>query len=159
VDGYPAGQPALSDILLTRAFRNQPLPRSRADLRDAPLAGATVAAGDNVGIYAEVHRLAADANGRTLYTVEVAVEPARQPSVAARVVHWFGRAIGLAHDHPPPSVSWTARGTPGQPAIVAVDLQMEDTPPGLYSIHLAVRDRVLGVRMETQRLVRVEAGS
>ncbi|MEJ2184489.1 MAG: hypothetical protein P8Z36_00965 [Gemmatimonadota bacterium] len=158
LDGYAAGQPALSDVLLTRPFGDGLLPRSRDDLRDAALAGAIVTAGNNLGIYAEAHRLAGDAAGRTHYTVEIAVEKARGPSLAARVAHWFGRAIGLAHDRPPPSVSWTADGTAGEPVIVAVDLEMDDARPGLYAIRLAVRDRVLGVRMQTRRLVRVEAG-
>jgi hypothetical protein len=158
LDPYPAGQPALSDILLTHPFGNDPLPRGRADLRDAALAGASVEAGSNVGIYAEIHRLAGDRDGRTRYSVGIAVEPMGGRSVAARVAHWFGRAIGLAHDHPPPSVSWTAEGRAGQPVIVAMDLQMSSTSPGLYRIQLTVRDRILGVRMETQRVVRVEAG-
>ncbi len=158
LDPYPAGLPALSDILLTHPFRNGPLPRSRADLRDAPLAGATVDAGENVGLYAEVHRLAGDRDGHTRYSVEIAVEPAGGPSVAARVAHWLGRVVGLAHDHPPPSVSWTAEGTAGKPVIVALDLKMDGARPGLYNIQLAVRDRILGVRMESQRLLRVETG-
>lgn len=156
---YPAGEPALSDIVLTHPFRSQLLPRSRADLRGAPLPGATVAAGQNVGIYAEVHRLAGGSDGHTRYSVEVAVEPAHGPSIATRVVRWFGRSLGLSHDHPPPSVSWTAEGTPGHPAIVALDLQIENVHPGLYSIELAVRDRVLGVRMATHRLIRIQDGT
>lgn len=158
LEAYPAGEPALSDIVLTRPFRRQLLPRSRNDLRDAPLPGATVKAGQDVGIYAEIHRLAADADGHTRYSVAVAVTRAQGPSIAARVVRWFGRSLGLTHEHAPPSVSWTAEGTPGAPAIVALDLQIENVPPGLYSIQLAVQDRVLGVHMETERLIRIQDG-
>lgn len=155
VEGSASGVLALSDIVLTRPFRDRPLPRSRDELRQAPLVGATVEAGGTVGLYAEAHWLAAGPDGRSHYDVTVALEREDRPVAAVRLLRWIGRALGIRGSEGAPRIRWTDDAPAGAPAILAVDLGMDGAEPGLYRVVLSVRDAVLGTERTSSRLLLV----
>lgn len=153
----PPGLLALSDIVLTRPFRDHPLPRSRQELRQAPLVHAAVDADGTVGLYAEAHWLAAGPDGRSHYEVSVALKREDSPGAAVRFVRWIGRALGIGDAQDAPRIRWTDDAPGGAPAILAVDLGLAGAEPGLYRIEVAVRDVVLGTERTSSRLLLVEA--
>jgi hypothetical protein len=155
-DAATPGVLALSDIVLTRPFRDHPLPRGRSELRQAPLATTAVEAGGTVGLYAEAHWLAAGGDGRSHYDVSVALKREDRPGAAVRLVRWIGRTLGIGGSGEAPRIRWTDDARGGVPAILAVDLGLEGTRPGLYRVEVSVRDRVLGTARTSSRLLLVE---
>lgn len=155
----PVGVLAVSDIVLARPFRDRPLPRSREELRSAPLVNASVPRDGVVGLYAEAHWLGAGEDGRSHFGVSVALEKAQRPPAVARLVRWIGRTLGLASPQSAPRVRWTADADPGRPAVLALDLDLNGAEPGLYRIEMRVRDLVLGTERSSSRLLLVSPGA
>ncbi|MGH7505151.1 MAG: hypothetical protein ACRELX_05855 [Longimicrobiales bacterium] len=145
---------ALSDPVLARPFGTDSLPADRGDGRLRPLTSLVLAPGDTVGLYAEVHGLATGAGGESAFRVQLTMRRADRASLPARLVSWLGQRLGLSSPDTPPRLAWSAHGPAGAPAMIAVDLQLEDDD-GLYVIVLEVTDEVTGAVAESRKVLRV----
>lgn len=155
VPPYVRGLLSLSDPLLGEPFGSRPLPPGRDDSAVRPLGSLIVAPTDTLGIYAEAHDLAAGDRGVTEYDVELALYDADGQGFPARAIGWLGRVLGLAGPDEQPRLSWSGEGTPGLPAIIAVDLDLGGIDQGLYRLELTVRDRILGTKRTRSRVIRL----
>lgn len=144
----PAGGPILSDLLIGRPFAPTVLPDSMTDTGLRPFASLVFAPGDTLGIYAEAYRLAA---GRAV-DVQVALEPAGEPSLLGRFARWIGRGLGVVEPVENPRVSWRGEAADSRYP-VALNVPLPADRDGLHDIVLRITDPATGDRTESRRRI------
>jgi hypothetical protein len=145
---------AVSDPLLARPFGSRRPPADRDDPMLEPLTDLSLTLGDTVGLYAEAHGLAST-GAEAAYRVELTVRRADRASLPARVASWLGQRLGLSSPDVPPRLAWTAVAEPDRPAVIAVDLQLDDIEEGMQVIQVRVTDVATGAHAESRRIVRI----
>lgn len=143
----PDDGPVLSDLLLSQPFRDGGLPERRDDPQLVALPRAVVNAGDTLGIYAEVQRIAG-----TTAAIRIGIEPADGPNALARAARWIGRTLGLTGPPTDPTVEWRAP-TSGGIHPIALDLPLDADRRGTFALVLRVTDPVTGRTSESRRLL------
>ncbi len=158
---FPAGEPSVSDILMTRSLEVvvDP-PRARTDFRMVPEPTLAYAPDDEIGVYFELYNLLPDSDQYASYDVELAV--------TVEEIHRTGslrQLLGALADR------WglTAEGDQAvrlrfskQNRVLARDMlpeyftiQLDEPPPGRYGLRLTVLDRNAGVQMVVERTFQV----
>jgi hypothetical protein len=143
----PAAGPIVSDVLLARRLGTAQ-PR---DVRDPALHGVadlTVAAGDTIGIYAEVYRAA----GATI-RAELRLEPAGGASLLRQLGSWIGRTVGVVRPARNPRVGWDAPLSDGV-HVIALDLPLDARRRGMHELVLRVDDGVATTETRRRFLIR-----
>ena len=154
---FPAGEPSVSDILLTRSLEvvADP-PQARTDFRMEPEPTLTYAPDDEIGVYFELYNLLPDSNQVASYDLELAV--------TVEEIHRTGsfvQQLGELADR------WglTAVGDQAvrltfskQNRVLARDMlpeyftiRLDEPPPGRYGLRLRVLDRNARVQLEVER--------
>ena len=154
---FPAGEPSVSDILLTRSLEVvvDP-PRTRTDFRMVPEPTLTYAPDDEIGIYFELYNLLPDSDRLASYDLELAV--------TVEEIHRTGSFVQLLGEL---ADRWglTAEGDQAvrltfskQNRVLARDMlpeyftiQLDEPPPGRYGLRLRVLDRNARVQLEVER--------
>jgi hypothetical protein len=149
--GNSPGHLAVSDILVAHAFSDGPLPEDLSAPGIEPLADLVLQTGDTLGVFAELHGLAADRDGLTTYRVEWSLEPDRG---GARLIRWFGRVLGL-EGATATRVGWAGAATAGEVVSVPINLATDGAAEGGYTLRLIVEDLVTGSRTESLRRLRL----
>ncbi len=158
---FPAGEPSVSDILMTRSLEVvvDP-PRTRTDFRMVPEPTLAFAPDDEIGVYFELYNLLPDSEQYASYELELAV--------TVEEIHRMGsltQLLGALADR------WglTAEGDQAvrlrfnrQNRVLARDLlpeyftiQLDEPPPGRYGLRLTVLDRNAGVQLDVERTFQV----
>jgi hypothetical protein len=151
----PDAGPVVSDLLLCRPFRDGGLPERNDDPSLRPLPSLVLTAGDTLGLYAEVYRLAG--RGAEALAVELSLEPLDGPGLLSRIGRWIGRAAGLAGPRTDPRVSWRAEAG-GDVYPVAMNLPIDVRRSGRYVLILRATDLVTGQASEARRPVLIRPG-
>lgn len=151
------GQLALSDPLITEPLKGGPEPEDRGSSRLKPRPSLILSNEDTIGIYLEAYHLDQGADGSSRYQVELTIGRAEEPSLIARAFGWLGRKIGLSRPAETPRLAWEGVSTGSGPAILAVDLPLDDLEPGLYLIEIEVQDLISDGEMTatSSRLIRI----
>ncbi len=154
---FPAGEPSVSDILLTRSLEvvTDP-PRTRTDFRMVPEPTLTYAPDDEIGIYFELYNLLPDSDRLASYDLELAV--------TVEEIHRTGSFVQLLGEL---ADRWglTAEGDQAvrltfskQNRVLARDMlpeyftiQLDEPPPGRYGLRLRVLDRNARLQLEVER--------
>ena len=158
---FPAGEPSVSDILMTRSLEVvvDP-PRARTDFRMVPEPALVYAPDDEIGVYFELYNLLPDSDQYASYDLELAV--------TVEEIHRTGslrQLLGALADR------WglTAEGDQAvrltfskQNRVLARDMlpeyftiQLDEPPPGRYGLRLTVLDRNAGVQLVVERTFQV----
>ncbi len=154
---FPAGEPSVSDILLTRSLEvvADP-PRARTDFRMVPEPTLTYAPDDEIGAYFELYNLLPDSDRFASYELELAVtveEIHRTGSLAQLLGELADRwglsaegdqAVRLAFDK-----QNRVRARDMLPEYFTI--RLDDPPPGRYGLRLRVLDRNARVELEVER--------
>lgn len=154
---FPAGEPSVSDILLTRSLEVvvDP-PRTRADLRMVPEPTLSYDPDDEIGVYFELYNLLPDSSQVASYDLELAV--------TVEEIHRTGSFLQLLGEL---ADRWglSAEGDQAvrltfskQNRVQARDMlpeyftiRLDEPPPGRYGLRLRVLDRNARVQMEVER--------
>lgn len=154
---FPAGEPSVSDILLTRSLAVvvDP-PRTRADLRMVPEPTLSYDPDDEIGVYFELYNLLPDSSQVASYDLELAV--------TVEEIHRTGSFLQLLGEL---ADRWglSAEGDQAvrltfskQNRVQARDMlpeyftiRLDEPPPGRYGLRLRVLDRNARVQMEVER--------
>lgn len=155
---FPLNGPVLSDIVVAYPYGTSPLPVSRHDDGLRPRAELSVSARETLGLYAEAAHLLPSSENTTAYRVELTLRPAEDPALLARAARWLGRTLRIIDEEVSPSLQWEGEGRAGAPVIIAVDLPLAETSPGLYAIELSLTDLAGGATSTVRRLIRVTDG-
>lgn len=159
VDGrsFPAGEPSVSDILLTRSIEvvTDP-PRARDDFRMVPEPSLTYAPDDEIGVYFELYNLLPDSERFASYDVELAVTVEEIHRTGS-----FRQLLGALADR------WGLSAEGDQAVRLAFSKQnrvrardmlpeyftirLDEPPPGRYGLRLRVLDRNARVQLEAER--------
>src|SRR5688500_1399139 len=142
----PPEGPFLSDVLVCEPFPADRLPTRRDDEVLRARGSLVVAAGDTLGLYAEVYRLAGP-NAR----VEIGLQPANGPGAFVR----FGRWLGVVGPSTDPRVSWSSEGPDGLRSL-AVNLPLDARRRGRFILVVRVTDAQTGRTAETRRPLLVQ---
>ena len=158
---FPAGEPSVSDILLTRSLEvvTDP-PQTRADFRMVPEPTLTYEPDDEIGVYFELYNLLPDSNQVASYDLELAV--------TVEEIHRTGSFLQLLGEL---ADRWglSAEGDQAvrltfnkQNRVQARDMvpeyftiRLDEPPPGRYGLRLRVLDRNARVQLEVEREFRV----
>jgi hypothetical protein len=144
----PDDGPVVSDLLLCLPFEDGALPARR----DAPGLRArstlVVSAGETLGVYAEVYRIAG--TGPEAVRVELALEPADAPGVFTRFARWLGRTAGVVQPRSDPRVAWQA-ATEDEVFPLALNLPLDPARHGRHVLVLRVTDLQTNREAETRR--------
>lgn len=154
---FPAGEPSVSDILLTRSLEVvvDP-PRTRADFRMVPEPTLTYAPNDEIGIYFELYNLLPDSDRFASYELELAVtvEEIHRTGSFLQVLGELADRWGLT-DEGDQAVRLTFNR---QNRVQARDMlpeyftiRLDEPPPGRYGLRLRVLDRNARVQLEVER--------
>ena len=154
---FPAGEPSVSDILLTRSLEVvvDP-PRSRTDFRMVPEPTLTYAPNDEIGIYFELYNLLPDSDRFASYDLELAVtvEEIHRTGSFLQLLGELADRWGLT-DEGDQAVRLTFSR---QNRVQARDMlpeyftiRLDEPPPGLYGLRLRVLDRNARVQLEVER--------
>lgn len=150
----PAVGVVVSDPLIARPpSRDTAAPTRRAHVVPFPTLSFSP---QPVLIYAEVRGLGRVA-GAARYAVEWWLEPAEERSAVARALRWLGRRLGWVEDEEAARVRWETASEGDDPVALVFTVDLEGADPGLYRLHLRVRDRVSGQEALSYRLVRLAA--
>ena len=145
----------VSDPLIARAFAENAPPTHRRDAELHPLGRLVVEPGAQVGLYAEASGLERAARGERLYRVELSIRRADRAAFPARALSWLGRRLGLSGERVPPRVAWNGRVEGAGPAVLAVNLGLEDLPEGLHAVALTLTDLVAGTTATSTKVIRI----
>lgn len=154
---FPAGEPSVSDILLTRSLEVVVgPPRTRADLRMVPEPTLSYDPDDEIGVYFELYNLLPDSSQVASYDLELAV--------TVEEIHRTGSFLQLLGEL---ADRWglSAEGDQAvrltfskQNRVQARDMlpeyftiRLDEPPPGRYGLRLRVLDRNARVQMEVER--------
>lgn len=153
----PAGRLALSDILVAYPFPRGAAPTGRDDATLRGRGDLTLAAGETVGLYAEVTGLAVGPGDVRRYRVELEVVPLEGPPAPARAVSWLARKLGLAKGGTRQvRLSWSGEAAGRlQPAVLTTNLEVPRLSPGLYALTITVTDAVGGASARAERRIRI----
>lgn len=151
----PLNGPVLSDIVVAYPYGTSSLPESRNDDGLRPRAELSVSPNETLGLYAEAAQLLPSRGSTTAYRVRLTLRPAEDPALLARAARWLGRTLRIIDEEVPPSLQWEGEGRAGAPVIIAVDLPLAETSPGLYAIELSLTDLAGGATTMVRRLIRV----
>ena len=154
IDSAAAGL-RVSDPVITRAWRGRS-PDGRGDAAFEPVPRLSFSREDTVGIYAEVHGLPP---GRASFDVRLSIEPASRASLPIRIASWIGDRLGLHSPAPPPRLQWSTEWSADGPAILAVDLFLNDVRNGVQVVVLDVVDPRSGRTTTSRRILLIEPGS
>lgn len=154
---FPAGEPSVSDILLTRSLEVvvDP-PRLRTDFRLVPEPTLTYAPNDEIGIYFELYNLLPDSDRFASYDLELAVtvEEIHRTGSFLQVLGELADRWGLT-DEGDQAVRLTFSR---QNRVQARDMlpeyftiRLDEPPPGRYGLRLRVLDRNARVQLEVER--------
>jgi hypothetical protein len=144
----PEDGPVVSDLLICLPFEDGALPARRDD--DGLRARTTLVldAGETVGVYAEVYRIAG--TGAEAVRLELALEPAEGPGLLTQFARWLGRVVGIATPATDPRVAWqTASEDDVFP--LALNLPLDASRHGPFVLVLRVTDLHTGQATETRR--------
>ena len=154
---FPAGEPSVSDILLTRSLEVvvDP-PRARADLRMVPEPTLTYDPDDEIGVYFELYNLLPDSSQVASYELELAVtvEEIHRTGSFLQLLGELADRWGLSAEG-----DQAVRLTFGkQSRVQARDMlpeyftiRLDEPPPGRYGLRLRVLDRNARVQLEVER--------
>lgn len=146
----PEDGPVVSDLLICRPFPEGRLPERLDDPALDARPELRLDAGDTLGVYAEVYRLAG--SGPETLGVEFSLEPAHGPGLLTRLARWVGRTAGLAGPQTDPRVAWRAEAD-GDIYPIALNLPLEPERTGRHVLILRVTDLTTGQTTETRRTV------
>jgi hypothetical protein len=147
---------AVSDPLVAKPFAENAPPSHRRDPGLQPLARLILESGTQIGLYAEASGLQRDARGHGLYRVELSIRRADRAAFPARALSWLGRRLGLSSERIPPRVAWDGRVEHAGPAVLAVNLGLEELPEGLHAIALTLTDLGAGTTATSTKVIRIE---
>ncbi len=150
------GDLSVSDPLIAAAFPANAPPQSRTDPALRPAGSLVFRHGDEVGLYAEVVGLGRAVDGVRRYEVELSIRDADRAAFPARALSWLGRRLGLSSERKPPRVAWIANAPEEGPAVLAINLKLDDLGEGLHALVLSVTDLASGAATESLRVVRIE---
>jgi hypothetical protein len=145
----------VSDPLIAQPFAEGALPTQRRDSGLQPLGKLVLQPGARVGLYAEATGLERDARGERSYRVELSIRRADRAAFPARALSWLGRRLKLTSERVPPRVAWSARAERAGPAVLAVNLGLEDLPEGLHAVALTLTDLVAGTAATSTKVIRI----
>ena len=163
VDGFPAGQFALSDVLVASRIvpRAGQEPRNRSDFLIVPNAAMTFVPRDTIFLYWELYGTSRDSTGNGQYEVNLALrlsEIDRGRSVEARILGGLVDAVGLsAKDDDRVALRYNRTvaidASDRIPNYLALDLGA--APYGTYTLELTVTDLVSGRTATRERVLTV----
>jgi hypothetical protein len=148
----PADGPVVSDLLVADRFEPGALPEARDDPGLRGRASLEFAAGDTLGLFAEIYRVAG--TGPAALGVELALQPADGPGLLTRLGRWLGRAVGLAGAETEPRVTWRAAAE-GSVHSLALNLPLDASRTGRQVLVLRVTDLHTGGVAETRRVIMI----
>ena len=163
VDGFPAGQFQLSDVLVARRIvpRAGEEPRNRSDFLIVPNASLTFVPRDTVFLYWELYGATADSVGNGRFAINLALrvsELDRGKAIEARILGGLADAVGLSakdDDRVALRYNRTVAIDPSDriPNYLALDLGA--APYGTYTLELTVTDLVSGRTATRERVLTV----
>jgi hypothetical protein len=150
----PDEGPIVSDLLIALPFEEGRLPSRRDDPALRPRPSLEVAAGETLGVYAEVYRI--EEAGADRLRVELALEPADRPGLLTQLGRWIGRATGITGPRIDPRVAWQ---TAAEDAVypLALNLPLDPRRHGRHELVLRVTDLRSGLTAETRRPLLIHA--
>lgn len=148
----PTSQLSVSSIIFAEPFEPAQLPEHHSSPLLRPLNRAVIAAGSNVGIYAEATIVAPER--RNLH-VEIENRRLDRPSAIGRAMGWIGQRLGLANPRSPASLGWSVEAEPNVANALPVTLNLESLEPGRYAISMKVRDTDSGTSVVAVREIMV----
>ncbi len=150
----PAGQPALSDLVVLRGA-TEPAPHRRGDPGFQPFGSLVIEQEQPLALYLEVLGLASDANERARYRIDLEVVPTNEPGAVSRALKGVGRRLGLGSSGTP-KITWTETAEVAG-GVVPVLLQVGKLKgkSGLQTLRVSVTDLVSGAHNSAERVIRI----
>jgi hypothetical protein len=133
--------PVLSDIVIAEPFEGA-LPTASVDPRLRGRARLLLEGADTIiGVYAEVSSLPPSADSTDAFNVELTLQRKSAPTVLTSAARWLGRRLGRDERTAGARVAWSAAAPRDGPLIIAVDVNLATTRPGLYDLTITVGSR------------------
>lgn len=158
---FPAGEPSVSDILLTRSLEvvTDP-PRTRTDFRMVPEPTLTYAPDDEIGVYFELYNLLPDSNQVASYDLELAVtvEEIHRAGSFLQLLGELADRWGLSAEGDQAVRLTFSKENRVQARDMVPEfftIRLDEPPPGRYGLRLRVLDRNARVQLEVEREFRV----
>lgn len=152
VEGFPAGQLALSDILVADAIQPVETPvTTRKGLRIAPSRTLEFAPGAPIAIYFEIYGLTLDEEGAARYRVEMSVEGAERKNLIARVASGLVELFRGGGDREPRAAWDRVVRVKDDRALEYLSIDLGTRDPGQYRISVKVTDRATGAAATAER--------
>lgn len=148
----PAGPLSVSSLVFAEPFEPAQLPEHHASSHLRPLNRAVIAAGSNVGVYAEATVSALE---RKNLFVEIEQRRVDRPSAIGRAIGWIGKRLGLGSPSTPARLGWSIEARPNVATALPVTLNLGSLEPGRYAISVRVRDPESGSSVVAKREIMV----